>query len=124
MEEIKSRLGEKSYILALDHGTSGPKTAIVSATGKVEDLAFRECPLHLPEPGAAEHDPNDWWNGFIDGAKEVLSKGHVSVDDIVGICNTSQWSGTVPVDANGNTRYHYEGTTRVRDQVLFIEIDP
>ena len=88
----------EKYILAIDHGTSGPKTAIVSSTGKVIDWVFKEVPLHLPGPGAAEQDPNDWWNGFLEGAKELISKGKVPVKDIVGICNTSQWSGTVAMD--------------------------
>ena len=56
----------------------------------------------MPEPGVAEQDPNNWWNGFLEGAKELIDKGHVPVEDIVGICNTSQWSGTVPVDKDGN----------------------
>ncbi|MHA1344330.1 MAG: xylulokinase [Promethearchaeota archaeon] len=91
----------EKYILAIDHGTSGPKSAIVSAKGKVIDWIFKEVPLYLPEQGAAEQSPEDWWNGFISGAKELLDKGLVPIEDIVGICNTSQWSGTIPMDKNG-----------------------
>ena len=93
---------EKKYILAIDHGTSGPKTAIVSVYGEVIDWVFKEVPLILPSPGAAEQNPIDWWNGFLEGAKELIDKNTVPVEDIVGICNTSQWSGTVPIDKEGN----------------------
>ncbi|MHA1281032.1 MAG: xylulokinase [Promethearchaeota archaeon] len=93
---------EEKYILAIDHGTSGPKTAIVSTTGKVIDWVFKEVPLLLPEAGAAEQNPDDWWNGFLEGAKELINKGSVPTEDIVAVVNTSQWSGTVPVDENGN----------------------
>ncbi|MGQ4873570.1 MAG: xylulokinase [Promethearchaeia archaeon] len=93
---------EEKYILAIDHGTSGPKTAIVSTTGKVIDWVFKEVPLLLPEAGAAEQNPDDWWNGFLEGAKELINKGSVPAEDIVAVVNTSQWSGTVPVDENGN----------------------
>ena len=93
---------KKKYIFAIDHGTSGFKCAIVSTTGQVIDWIFKEVPLHLPEPGAAEQDPNDWWNGIISGGKELIDKGSVPSEDIVGVCNTSQWSGTVAVDKNGN----------------------
>ena len=91
----------EKYILAIDHGTSGPKSAIVSTKGKVMDWVFKEVPLHMPEPGAAEQDPDDWWNGIVEGVNKMMSSGKVSKDDIVGICNTSQWGGTVPVDKNG-----------------------
>lgn len=90
------------YILAIDHGTSGAKTAIVSTHGQVVDWAFEEVPLHLPVPGAAEQDPNDWWNAIVNTSKKIIEKGSVPVEDIVGVCNTSQWSGTVPLDKDGN----------------------
>ena len=92
----------KKYILAIDHGTGGPKTAIVSTEGEIIDWAFQETPIHAFKGGAVEQDPHDWWNAIINTAKKVIDGGHVSVDDIVGVCNTSQWSGTVPVDKDGN----------------------
>ena len=91
----------EKYILAIDHGTSGPKPSIVSVYGDVHDWVLKEVPLHLPEAGAAEQDPKDWWKGIIEGSKELLENTSISIDDIIAICNTSQWSGTVPIDENG-----------------------
>ena len=93
---------EIKYILAIDHGTSGAKTAIVSTKGQVIDWEFQEVPLHLFEGGAAEQDPADWWDAIITTSKKLIDKKKVPPEDIVGICNTSQWSGTVPVDKDGN----------------------
>ncbi len=93
---------EKKYILAIDHGTGGPKTAIVSTHGEVVDWAFQEVPLHVEKGGGVEQDPNDWWNAIIKTSKKVIDSGQVSVKDIVGVSNTSQWSGTIPLDKNGN----------------------
>ena len=92
---------QKKYILAIDHGTSGPKPALVSTTGEIMGWVFKEVPLILPKEGGAEQNPDDWWNGFLEGAKELIDKDLVPVEDIVGVCNTSQWSGTVPVDKDG-----------------------
>jgi len=86
----------EKYILAIDHGTSGPKPSIVSVHGEVLDWILKEVPLHLPETGAAEQDPKDWWKGIIDGSKELLENTSISIDDIIAVCNTSQWSGTIP----------------------------
>ncbi|MFX1303965.1 MAG: FGGY-family carbohydrate kinase [Promethearchaeota archaeon] len=93
---------QKKYILAIDHGTGGPKSAIVSTQGEVVDWAFEEVPLHVYKGGGVEQDPDDWWNAIIKTSKRVIDNGRVSVDDIVGVCNTSQWSGTVAVDKDGN----------------------
>ena len=93
---------QKKYILAIDHGTGGPKTAIVSTHGEVVDWAFQEVPLHVEKGGGVEQDPNDWWNAIIKTAKQVINNGKVSVNDIVGVCNSSQWSGTVALDKDGN----------------------
>lgn len=93
---------EKKYILAIDHGTGGPKTAIVSTHGDVIDWAFQEVPLHVEKGGGVEQDPEDWWNAILNTSKKVIANGRVSAKDIVGISNTSQWSGTVPLDENGN----------------------
>ncbi len=90
------------YILAIDHGTSGAKTAIVSTRGEVVDWIFQEVPLLLSEGGRAEQDPAEWWNAIKITTKKLIEKKIVPVEDIVGICNTSQWSGMIPLDEQGN----------------------
>ena len=93
---------EKKYILAIDHGTQGPKTAIVSTEGDVLEWAYQETPIHAFSGGIVEQDPDDWWNAIKSTAKKVIDISQVKVEDIVGICNTSQWSGTVALDQDGN----------------------
>lgn len=93
---------QNKYILAIDHGTGGPKSAIVSVNGEVIDWAFQEVPLHVSKGGEVEQDPDDWWDAIIKTCKQVIDGGRVSVNDIVGVSNTSQWSGTVAVDKEGN----------------------
>jgi len=95
-------MNEEKYILAHDHGTSGSKAAIVSIHGEVIGFEFEEVPLFLPSAGAAEQNPDDWWNAMKKTITRVLDKNLVSIDDIIGFCNTSQWSGTIPVDKEGN----------------------
>jgi len=97
---------EKKFILAIDHGTGGPKSAIVSTHGEVLEWAFQEVPLHVFKGGGVEQNPDDWWNAIKKTAKQVIDSGCVPVEDIVGVCNTSQWSGTVPVDQNGDHLYN------------------
>ncbi len=90
------------YILAVDLGTSGPKTALVSVYGEVVDVEFEENELILLPGGGAEQDPAEWWSAIVGTAKKVLAKGLVPVDDIAAVCCSTQWSGTVAVDRDGN----------------------
>lgn len=100
---MSNKKSNMKYILAHDHGTSGSKAAIVSTHGDVIGFEFEEVPLYLPSKGAAEQDPADWWNAMKKTITRLLEKNLVPVEDIVGFCNTSQWSGTVAVDKDGNS---------------------
>ena len=92
----------QKYILAIDLGTSGPKSALVSTNGEVIDSEFKDVPLYLFPGGGAEQNPDDWWNGIMGTAKQVLAKKLVPAEDIVAVSCTTQWSGTVAVDRDGN----------------------
>ncbi len=92
---------KEKYILAIDHGTSAMKPAIVSTHGKFIGWACENTPLYLQSGGGAEQNPDEWWNAFLKSAKNLIDQKLVPTDDIIAVCNTSQWSGTVAVDENG-----------------------
>jgi xylulokinase len=93
---------DQKYILCIDLGTSGSKTALVSVYGEVVDFEYQHVPLHLLPNGGAEQKPADWWNAIMTTSKRLLHKGTVNSDDIVAIAASTQWAGTVPVDREGN----------------------
>ncbi len=90
------------YILAIDLGTSGPKTALVSTRGEVVDHAFAPNRVQLLSGGGAEQDPEEWWRTICSTAKTVLARKPVPIDDIVAVSCSTQWSGTVAVDRQGH----------------------
>ena len=89
------------YILAVDLGTSGCKSALVSATGNVIAWEFEEVPLHLYPNGGAEQNPDDWWKAFLSTARKLIDQAIVPTKNIVAVCCSTQGEGTVPVDAHG-----------------------
>jgi xylulokinase len=93
--------GGDKYILAIDLGTSGPKSALVTMAGEVVDYAFEENEVILLPGGGAEQRPDEWWQTIIRTARRVLEKGLVPNEDIAAVCCSTQWSGTVPVDRDG-----------------------
>ncbi|HME51992.1 MAG TPA: FGGY-family carbohydrate kinase [Candidatus Lokiarchaeia archaeon] len=90
------------YILAVDHGTSGVKCALMTTRGQLIGHASRETPLILLPGGGAEQDPDAWWNAFLTSAKELVDQGLVPPENIVSVCVSAQWSTTVAVDKEGN----------------------
>jgi xylulokinase len=91
----------EKYILAVDLGTSGPKSALVTTGGEVVDYEFKKNEVILLPDGGAEQRPDEWWDTIIYTAKKVIAKQLVPVNEIVAICCSTQWSGTVAVDRDG-----------------------
>src|SRR5210317_793370 len=96
-----SKKAEK-FILSIDLGTSGSKTALVSTQGKVVDFEFQEVSLILLPNGGAEQKLGDWWAAIMATSKRLLGRGLVNPDDVVAIAGSTQWAGTVAVDRQGN----------------------
>lgn len=95
-----SRQDEK-YVLAVDIGTSSTKLALVSTRGEIIDTESEENQLILLAGGGAEQDPDQWWKAIVSTCRRLLARKLVSVDDIVAVSCTGQWSGTVAVDRDG-----------------------
>jgi xylulokinase len=89
------------YLLAVDLGTSGCKTALVSSAGDVAGWAFAAVPLHLLPGNGAEQAPSDWWAAFLSTARQVLTRTGVPAGAVAGVCCSCQGEGTVAVDRNG-----------------------
>jgi xylulokinase len=89
------------WLLAIDLGTGGPKTAAVSFSGDVLAQAVRSVPTRYTPDGGASQDPAAWWDGIRDGVRALLAGGAVEPAGVSGVGITGQWGSTVPVDAGG-----------------------
>jgi xylulokinase len=57
--------------------------------------------LHHFEGGGVEQSPSDWWDGIVAGSQRLVARTPALVDRIAAVAVTSQWSGTIPVDRDG-----------------------
>ena len=89
------------YVLAIDLGTSGPKVALVSSRGEVISPQFEPVGLQLSPGGGAEQDPAEWWQAIGRAARRVVQESPVPPSAVEAVSCTGQWSGTVPVGADG-----------------------
>jgi xylulokinase len=93
---------DRTYVLAIDLGTGGPKVAIIARTGRIVAHASEKVPIALGADGAAEQMPQDWWAAITTAARRAVADSVVDPADIVGVGCTAQWSGTVAVDGEGH----------------------
>ncbi len=88
-------------VLAIDHGTSGVRTALITTGGEILGWVNRDTPTdHLPD-GGVEQDPMGWWRAFLDGAAELLALGLAEPSQLVAVAVSSTFSTTVACAADG-----------------------
>jgi len=90
-------------ILAIDLGTSGPKAALYTAQGVRLAGVSAPTPLIFTPDGGVEQDPAVWWEAICTATRRTLTEVEGAAARVVGIGVTTQWSGTVAVDAAGAT---------------------
>jgi len=91
------------HVITIDLGTSGPKVALFTLDGSFVDGEFTPVELHVLPGGGAEQSPDDWWQGIVASSQRLLERVPNLRDSIIAVAVTSQWSGTVPIDAAGAT---------------------
>ncbi|MBN1266524.1 MAG: xylulokinase [Anaerolineales bacterium] len=88
--------------LGIDLGTTGLKATILTEEGKIIASAYVEYPILSPEPGYAEQDPLEWWNGLISNCRELKQKYPADFKEIAGIGICGQMHTQVYLDKNNN----------------------
>ncbi len=89
-----------SAFLGIDIGTSGTKTLLVSATGKILAEASATYPCYHPRPLWSEQDPEDWWKATVKTVRAVIRKTGTRPAEIRAIGLSGQMHGSVFLDRN------------------------
>ena len=92
----------KMYAAGIDIGTSGCKSIIADEMGNVIAAETVEYPLYTPQPGWAEQDPSDWWEGTVKSMRRAIEKSGIDPKQIAGVGLSGQMHGMVALDKNSN----------------------
>ena len=84
------------YLIGIDIGTSGTKSALFDLDGNTVATATEEYPLSQPKNGWAEQDPNLWWDAVCKTLRAIT--GRVEDGEIVGIGLSGQMHSLVLLD--------------------------
>jgi len=95
-------LTSQQFIIAHDLGTSANKAILISEECEIIDLVKAEYEVLYPKPGYAEQNPNDWWEAVTSTTKHLIDKTGIDPEQIAAITFSSQMTGLLPVDQDGN----------------------
>ncbi|MBD1381561.1 gluconokinase [Metabacillus arenae] len=90
-----------SYMLGIDIGTTSTKAVLFTKTGDVVSQHHIEYPLHTPEPGTAEQDPDEILIAVKKTMKETVTKAGVRSDEILLASFSSAMHSVIAVDEQG-----------------------
>lgn len=86
------------YLIGIDVGTSGTKSILIDADGRLITSATAEYPMQQPQNGWAEQDPQDWWEAVCVTLRTITAK--VPKDAIAGIGLSGQMHSLVMLDGD------------------------
>jgi glycerol kinase len=98
---------DKSYILAIDQGTTSSRAILFDRAGTVAGIAQREFTQIFPQSGWVEHNPREIMTSVLTTITEVMHNTQVDAKAIAGIGITNQRETTVVWDkATGQPIYN------------------
>ncbi len=90
------------YILAHDLGTTGNKATLFNIDGKLVAFTFSPYQTYYPQPGYAEHDPQDWWNAVCDSSRQLIDRCPEAKNRIAAVGLSGMMNGCLLTDRHGN----------------------
>jgi len=85
----------RSYLLAVDQGTTGTTVLLINREWEIVSRSYREIPQIYPEPGWVSHDPETIWASVLEGCKEVLKSSAIEASQVAALGLTNQRETTV-----------------------------
>ncbi|WP_312317469.1 glycerol kinase GlpK [Stenotrophomonas sp.] len=89
---------DKTYILAIDQGTTSSRAMLFNRSGHVVGSAQREFTQIFPQPGWVEHDPREILTSVYTTITELLNREQIDARQIAAIGITNQRETTVVWD--------------------------
>ena len=77
-------------ILAIDAGTTGVTTLVVTREGTIAVKGYQEFAQHFPQPGWVEHSPEEIWQATLESARACLTTWGGEPTALAGIGITNQ----------------------------------
>ncbi|SFT72399.1 glycerol kinase [Algoriphagus locisalis] len=88
----------KTYIMALDQGTTSSRAILFDKKGKILSVAQKDFKQHFPKAGWVEHDPEEIWTSQSSVMIESLVNKKIKANQVAAIGITNQRETTIVWD--------------------------
>lgn len=95
-----------TYVLAIDFGTSGCRSAIYDEDLQMLCVSTQEYPLIVLSEKEIEQDADLWWECALKTMADAVAQAPVDPKDIRAVSISSQGIAIVPVDRDGKTLHN------------------
>lgn len=85
----------RSFVLAIDQGTTGTTVILFDEEGNPVGRAAREITQYFPEPGWVEHDAAEIWSSVVECIDGAVASAGIDPHDIKAVGITNQRETTV-----------------------------
>jgi xylulokinase len=109
-----------TYLIGVDLGTTGTKTAIFDAAGSLVAEAYEESRLYYPRPGWVEQKPEEIYGSALRTIRLCLDQSAIDPGRVAAIAFDGQMAGIGTVDAAWGTPTQYDSWLDTRCS-LYIE---
>ena len=89
------------YLLGIDIGTTGTKSALFSSRGELVDIASCGYGLSYPREGWVEQRAGDWWDALVQTVRELVARNRCA-DRVAGMSLSTQGGALVLLDEEFN----------------------
>ena len=90
------------HYLGVDIGTYETKGVITDGAGRIAAQAARPHRMLVPQPGWAEHRPEeDWWGDFVHVTQKMLAESGIAPASIAAVATSAIGPCMLPVDRDG-----------------------
>ena len=96
------------YVIGVDIGTQGTKTALYTVGGRLTAEAFEASVLIRPGPGQVEEDPERQYLSVCRTIKACLEASRVNPADVLCLAVDGQMAGTIGLGAEGKALTPYD----------------
>lgn len=111
------------YLLGIDIGTTGTKSALFDCEGTLIADAYFESKLYYPRPGWVEQNPWDFYTSTCHTIREIILKAGINPKNIAALSIDGQMAGLLGIDDEWNAVTHYDSwlDTRCKKYVEYIK---
>jgi xylulokinase len=97
-----------TYLIGVDLGTTGTKTAIFDSGGNLITQAYEESRLYYPKPSWVEQDPDEMYGSAVHTIRKCIEESGIDPSSIAGISFDGQMAGISSVDEEWGTPTPYD----------------